>query len=308
MEASEYIYPRYLAAKKAVDDRALNMRVFQQVTSFLAEERKETLYILEIAAGIGTMIPRILSHPLAGNIYYHAIDISPENISSARQYLQAWASKNCEDFWHSDEGELILRINAAEITVNLECADIFSWIVEKANRRQWDLLIANAFLDLIDIHRQLPQLAGLLKPAGAFYFTINFDGETIFQPVSDPVFEKKLMDAYHETMDARITAGMPSGDSRTGRRLFTALPAAGFGILDAGSSDWVVFPKEGNYHAEEGYFLHFIVQTVMQALKNASAVDADHLEKWGRERHQQIKNGQLIYIAHQLDFYGKRIR
>lgn len=306
MDASEYLYPRYLAAKKTVDDRALNIRVFQQVQECLSEEREEGLYILEIAAGIGTMIPRILSQPLSGKVYYQAIDISLDNITSARQYLEKWAAENCEDFRCSGDNELTMRINAAEITVNLECTNIFTWIAENTNPRQYDLLIANAFLDLINIKHQLPLLADLLKPAGAFYFTINFDGETIFQPVSDLAFEKKLMDAYHKTMDARITDGMPSGDSRTGRHLFAALPAAGFDILSAGSSDWLVFPKAGKYEAEEAYFLHFIVQTVMQALKASSSIDAERLQKWGSVRHQQIKSGQLIYIAHQLDFFGKK--
>ncbi len=306
MNTGEYTYPRYLAAKKTVDDRALNSRVFQHVQEYLSEEREEGLNILEIATGIGTMIPRILSLPLTGKVYYHAIDLSPDNIASAREYLAGWAAENCEDFRPFGDNQFKLKVNAAEITVKLECADIFSWIADNMNLRQWDLLIANAFLDLIDLNRQLPLLADLLKPAGAFYFTINFDGETIFQPVSDPAFEKKLMDAYHKTMDARITAGMPSGDSRTGRHLFTALPAAGFDILSAGSSDWIVFPKAGKYEAEEGYFLHFIVQTVTGALQESSVIDSGRLQQWGSERHQQIKNGQLTYIAHQLDFYGER--
>jgi len=46
-------------------------------------------------------------------------------------------------------------------------------------RRKWDVLIAHAFLDLMDISAPLPMLLSLLKPGGLFYSTIQFDGATV---------------------------------------------------------------------------------------------------------------------------------
>ena len=51
-----------------------------------------------------------------------------------------------------------------------------------------------------------------------------------------------------------MTDGQPSGDSRTGRRLFHALRACGAEVLAAGSSDWVVHPVGGAYLHDEAYF------------------------------------------------------
>jgi hypothetical protein len=81
------------------------------------------------------------------------------------------------------------------------------------------------------------------------------------------------------------------------------LRAAGGEILAAGSSDWVVFAPEGVYPADEAYFLHFIIDTVRGALDGAIA--PERIDAWASARHAQIERDILVYIAHQLDFFGR---
>src|SRR5262245_59912277 len=51
-----YSLLRYLAAKKSVDDRALNWRVWQRLVEALPRVTTEQpLHILEVGAGIGSM-------------------------------------------------------------------------------------------------------------------------------------------------------------------------------------------------------------------------------------------------------------
>ena len=100
----------------------------------------------------------------------------------------------------------------------------------------------------------LPGLVSLLRPGGLCYFTIAFDGATILQPVIDPVLDVQIETLYHQTMDLRRIAGQRSGDSCTGRHLFGHLRAAGVEILDAGSSDWVIFAGPQGYPSDEAYF------------------------------------------------------
>src|SRR5262249_9484522 len=109
----------------------------------------------------------------------------------------------------------------------------------------------------------------------------------------------------HQTMDRRLIAGKPSGDSRTGRHLFAHLRAAGAEVLAAGSSDWVVFASANGYHADEAYFLHFIIHTVHSALTGHPDVDPGRLADWIAQRHAQVEQGTLVYIAHQLDVLGR---
>ena len=46
-----------------------------------------------------------------------------------------------------------------------------------------DVLIANAGLDLVDVPAILPGMSWLLVPGGVDWFTMNYDGESIFVPV-----------------------------------------------------------------------------------------------------------------------------
>ena len=102
--------------------------------------------------------------------------------------------------------------------------------------------------------------------------------------------------------------GRRSGDSQTGRKMFAHLPAAGAEILDAGSSDWVVYPRAGGYEADEAYFLHYIVHTIARALEGNPDLDRNYFAAWIAQRHAQIEAGTLVYIAHQLDFCGRLSR
>ena len=167
------------------------------------------------------------------------------------------------------------------------------------------MLIANAVLDLVDVPAVLPGLLRLLPPGGVYWFTINYDGETIFVP-GHP-HDDRIMQAYHQDMDERIRYGRPAGESRTGRRLFHYLRAAGAPALAAGSSDWVVIAgQEGGYPGDEAYFLRAILHTIHGALRNRPDwVEPADLNDWLAERERQVAAGELAYIAHQLDFVGR---
>ena len=128
---------------------------------------------------------------------------------------------------------------------------------------------------------------------------------TILEPPAIDDFDLQVLDLYHETMDNRITRGLPSGDSQTGRKLFYQIRKAGGQILAAGSSDWVVFAGQNGYPEDEAYFLHFIIHTISAALKNYPGLDLEAFEEWVAVRHAQIEASELVYIAHQIDFLGK---
>jgi hypothetical protein len=142
-------------------------------------------------------------------------------------------------------------------------------------------------------------------PGGLFYCPITFDGGTVFQPEIDPEFDAAIEACYHQTMDQRLMAGAPSGDSRIGRHLFAQLRAAGVEVRAAGGSDWVVFAGSNGYAADEAYFLHCIIHTVHTALAGHPALDAERLAAWRTQRHTQVEQGTLAYIAHQLDVLGR---
>ena len=298
-------FPRYLAAKKTVDDRALNADVWKTLQAQVAGlQASRPLQVLEIGAGIGTMLERTVDWGLLQRAHYTALDALPENIATARSRLSTWAERNAIISSETPNGELHFSGDHLDLQVRLVTGDLFDFIVQPHAGQKWDLIIAHAFLDLMDIPATLPQLFELLRPGGYFYFTINFDGATLFEPAIDPHLDRQIEARYHLTMDERIINGKRSGDSCAGRHLFQNLPAAGAVILAAGASDWVVYPGITGYPDDEAYFLHFIIHTLDEALHGDPALDMQHLAGWVAARHAQIEQHQLVYIAHQLDFAG----
>jgi SAM-dependent methyltransferase len=300
----DYSFIRYLAAKKGLDDRSLNRHVWEKLVRAVLEVRGPApLRVLEVGCGIGTMLERLLDWGLLLHAAYSGIDVMPAYLEEAKARLRSYAAKKGAGLIAA-ESWLIFQSQSHRVSLELEAIDLFQFLAREEGKGTWDLLIAHAFLDLVDLPSTLPRLLSLPREGGLFYFTLNFDGATILKPDIDPDLDRQIIALYHRTMDERQVQGRPSGDSRTGRHLFGELKAAGAQVLAAGSSDWVVFPRRGGYLGEEAYLLHFIIDTIRRALEGHPQLDRDRLAKWVEARHDQIDAGQLVFIAHQLDFLG----
>jgi SAM-dependent methyltransferase len=294
--AGPFDYARYLAAKTTVDDRALNRHVLAELRRLMPAGAPR---VLEVGAGLGTMAARLMDWGVAGAGEYILLDTERELLDRSRQWLSGWAAARglrCE--------LLPDGLQAGDLRVRLVHAELGSYL-EAPQAALADVLIANAVLDLVDVPAVLPGLLRLLVPGGAYWFTINYDGETIFEP-GHPL-DDQVMRAYHRDMDERVRYGRPAGDSRTGRRLFHHLRAAGAPVRAAGSSDWVVTAgPDGSYPDDEAYFLRSILSTIENALRSREdRVGAADLADWLAVRHRQLAAGELVYLAHQLDFAGR---
>ncbi len=296
-------YARYLAAKTTVDDRALNRDVLAELRRLVPTGAPR---VLEVGAGLGTMVARLIDWGAVSAGEYVLLDADRQLLDQSRQWLCDWAAARG---LRSDLLPDGLRVG--ELRVRLVHAELGSYL-ESSHGAPADALIANAVLDLVDVPAILPGLLRLLVPGGVYWFTINYDGESIFVPGLP--HDDQIMRAYHRDMDERVRYGRRAGESRTGRHLFLHLRAAGAPALAAGSSDWVVHAgPNGNYPGDEAYFLHSILNTIQNALgsKHQAArdrqdrVEPADLADWMAERRRQLAAGELVYIAHQLDFVGR---
>ena len=289
-------YSRYLAAKTTVDDRALNREVLSELCRLMPAGARR---VLEVGAGLGTMVARLLDWGVISDGEYVLLDTDRELLDNSRRWLRDWAAARGVRSDPLPDG-----LQVGDLRVRLVHAELGSFL-ETAHGELADVLIANAVLDLVDVPAVLPGLLRLLVPGGVYWFTINYDGETIFEP-GHPL-DDQIMRAYHRDMDERIRYGRPAGESRTGRLLFHHLRDAKAPALAAGASDWVVYPApDGNYPADEAYFLRSILTTIRDALANApDRVEPADLADWLAVRCQQLAAGDLVYIAHQLDFAGR---
>ena len=275
-------YARYLLAKRRLDDRSLNYQVWLALAEYLTGS--SGCEILELGAGVGTMVERLQTAGLLTRANYTLLDGDGALLALARERLGT-----------ERHGTRLHYVVAA-----------FQDFLRTAPTAHFDLIIAHSFLDLIDLPLLLPRLLGLLKPGAAFYFTLNFDGGTILQPPVEPILDEKIERLYHQTMDERLFQGEPAGDSRTGRHLPALLREAGGLLSAAGSSDWVVLAGPDGYSHDETYFLGCILTMMERALRDRPELTEGELADWVARRRQQIATGELFYVAHQLDYFGYR--
>ncbi len=289
-------YARYLAAKTTVDDRALNRPVLAELRRLMPAG---TPRVLEVGAGLGTMVARLMDWGAVGAGEYTLLDADQQLLDGSRRWLCDWAAARGLSSVLLPDG-----LQLGDLRVRLVHAELGSYL-EAAHEALADVLIANAVLDLVDVPTVLPGLLRLLAPGGAYWFTINYDGESIFAPGHPR--DDQIMQAYHRDMDERVRYGRAPGESQTGRHLFHNLRAAGAPALAAGSSDWVVSAgPDGSYPGEEAYFLRSILNTIQNALRNRpDRVEPAHLADWLAVRGRQLAAGELVYVAHQLDFAGR---
>lgn len=295
MDDRAYTFQRFLASKRSVDDRALNRGVLDALRAALPP-RPERLRILELGAGLGSMVERLCELGIISRASYTLLDRDALSLAAGHSALAAWAQTRGQT--DVAPGQVRLHSTALDLELRFVQGEIGEFLTTAAEAAGYDIVIAHAVLDLLDVPTLLPLLWRALAPAGHAWFTINFDGETILLP--SLALDDEVIGLYHLSMNNR------TGDSRTGRHLLEQVPASGATIVSAGSSDWVVWPTHGAYPGDEAHFLHHIVHTIDCELRDHAQLDRERFRQWVASRHSQVDAGSLCYIAHQLDVLARR--
>lgn len=288
--------PEYLTAKRTVDDRALNVHVFDAFHDELAERAiDDSVSVLEIGAGTGTMIARLAERDiLPSHTRYRAVDRDPEHIAAAKIHLPTWleaAGYTVEDA----NGGLIATRTDRRIDIRLEVADAFSIDARS------DVCIAMAVLDLVDLPIALEQLAAHLESGGILYAPLTFDGQTAFAPTHPA--DTEIERAYHHHM-AEIR---DSGGPRAGRQLLDAVPTVGGEVIAVGGSAQVIHPQHGAYPAREETVLSHILETIGDAVREVADGDLtqETIDTWLTHRRTQLDRAHLSYVASNLDVLAR---
>lgn len=275
----------YLEAKRHLDDCSMNYRVWNAFRSAARElaNGREVLRFVEIGAGSGSMVERLSSWELLPELSEYS-RLSYETVEPQEAHIPT----------------LQARLGERK---ELSSFDTFLGTVEgylsaKGEGRA-DILVAHAVLDLFSAKQAAELAEQMLAPGGLLYASITFDGESYFEPVEDEELDMRVRRAYHQSMarDGILGAGF-------GRKLLTELPRRGIGILEAGSSDWILMPREGEYYPREGEFLKAILSMVDSAV--TGMLGKEERSRWLRRRLEQLEARELIYIAHQLDILARK--
>ena len=291
-----YDYPEYLAIKQAIDDRSLNQSVWQALTAALELQASNPEFrILEIGAGTGTMILRLLDAGLLNRCQYLAVELEPDFSRVAEKDLSDWAGAHDYRMEVVSPSSWTLEKDKKEIEIQWISADILA-MPSNFESGYFDLLIGHAVIDLLPVPECMPGLLALLKPGGGYYFSLNFAGETSFLP-TDPR-DLEITAAYHHDMDSRFP-GMEWRASQTGLVLGSWLKEQGSLVLAEGDSNWQL-ASVADPSAAENRFIGNILDTMEKALAGL-----DGLEDWLKLRRQQADSGGLIYFAANRDYFGR---
>jgi SAM-dependent methyltransferase len=170
-------YIRYLAVKRQIDDRSLSGSVWRKLHDHLRQaKRRRPLDVIEMGGGIGTMFDRVLDWTLTPRLQYTLIEAN-------RAYLDEFESRIEHLPYIAAGSEKRFQGQAPSgVTFELEalCADIHAVIGDPKLFNRWDLVMAHAVMDLVNIPETLHGFQRLLRPGGLLYLTLNYDGYPVF--------------------------------------------------------------------------------------------------------------------------------
>ena len=273
--------PRYLAAKRSVDNRAYSRRVRETLLSACPPAPR----IVEAGCGTGVTVPRLLEWNLTG-FEYHGVDIDEGVIAFARKVRPKELRTMGYDAIETEHGG---RVDGANFT--FEVGDALEVLPDAGA----DLFFAQSFADLVSPERVVETIERVLVPGGLAYLPLTFDGGTIFAPTHPADDEVEC--AYHAAIDA-----IPGRSTRAGRRLLSLFQEQPGQTVVAAGSDWIVRPYGDTYPADERYFLECILGFIEASVDPATAdLTAETFADWIDTRRRQLAGGELIYVAHQYD-------
>jgi len=283
-------YVKYLEVKKNIDDRSLNKAVWYEFSTWLKAKshQSEGLKVLEIGAGIGTMIERLVEASLLNKCHYIALEPEYSFKVAAKNRLLSWA-KNCafnfkicsEDLWMVYGNTLDIKIEWLDAEAE-KIAQLF-------NDESFDLILSHAVIDLLPVPEIMPGILNKLKTQGGFYFSLNFSGETEFYPNHES--DVDIAKHYHADMDSRFP-DLEWQPSRTGLELPKWLQHYGCKQIVEGESGW-------RLGSEDELIIKNILDTIKKALSGYPG-----LKNWLTERYSQLQQAQLEVKISNRDCFG----
>lgn len=327
-----FSYPKYLDAKRTVDERARHPNVWDAFITRLrdaaarAARRGDSLRILEIGGGVGDLAIKIARALPSVPVEYTLVDIEPANLKAARRRLQHALPEAHTS--HVLDGLGTTPASSPNHTDTATSSHTMFYLVrdditclgdgrtdppvQKARTRTYDAVCGQAIMDIVPARILLQKASSMLRDKGAIYLPIHFDGRTDFEPLYNPEVDELVSSIYHESM-TRTWEDIDGcvhtfNGSRSGRDLITHAESAGLSVMAAGASDWIVLPsdrREGGgadgYPSGEAHFLRCMLHFVESELSASHRISAEEADAWSSARRKQLAAGELAMFVHNLD-------
>lgn len=288
----------YLRAKASIDDRSLHEATANAFGERLAalgasaplrnNRTNRKARLLELGAGSGATLERLVRRWDLHNAEYHALDHDEVLLTSLT----------------ASPGATLARERGVIITTHAESLEaiVERNVDQQPDAERFDVLLAHLVWDLFDVPTVMPRALGLLEPGGIAYFTCLFDGVTSFLPTLDPDLDERIERAYHASM----TASDPQRSGpNTGRAALETLISGGAEILSAGPSGWTILPIEGAYPEGAQTVLATMLDFVEDSVGRDPALHPDELARWRTARRTALTSKRLGLLTHQWDVLAR---
>jgi hypothetical protein len=299
-------FQRYLLSKYLLDFNSLHLYSLSRLYSYMGTIQYPSK-VLDLGGGVGSMFTYFTQDRLSFEFNYTIVDESKENILVIPQNVKNQSTEKGFNFEDLGNGKFQVSNGESICQLKTICSTTEEFVKTTGRSKNYDIVVASSYLDIVPVHETLRMISTVLKPRGILYLPFNYDGLTLFHPVVDQKLDDEIVALYNQSMDERRVNGLATGGSLTGRKLLDWLPAAGYEILVAGSSDWCLFPVNGNYRGDEGYFLECIIQFIEDSVTPLWNDRPEILENWLFTRRNQIADVKLSFMAHQLDYIAARL-
>lgn len=262
----------YLKAKQTVDRRSYHEHTRKEFLAHLPENPN----IFEAGAGTGVMARRLANWQVSKGSY-----VGVDQFEPAIEYAREQGNKNNTEPGQPNQFEMEFHAaDALDFNAIKQIADV-----------PFDAVIAQQFMDLVDISEAMNVFEQLTKQGGLIYLPLTFDGVSIFRPGHPADID--ILSAYHKSMDDNV-----GQHSQTGRLLIDELTQRSGRLLSVGGSDAVIHPVDSSYSGKEKQVIDQILEYIERSV---SSDDVSARDDWVQTRREQLSAGDLTYISHRYD-------
>jgi hypothetical protein len=287
----------YLEAKMRLDSESLHRPTFELFIDLLDNRGEATL--VDLGTGTGAMLRRIAMASRISVLRSIGIDSDEDGLAVAEEKMSV-AVRNAgrsraSGSYEFQTGDLLLPATQRRLR------DI-----------KPDAVTAHALMDCLPLDLALVPIAEALPRRGLFYASLNYDGRTdIFPSFRDSGFEARILEIYDASMNERLVDGRPIAGSRSGRRIYEALPSVGLTPISVGASDWSLSPTRAVYRPYIRTVLFALLgmiyaEMVEQSNAGRSDITIDALDRWYQDRMHAVEERRLAAVVHQIDVLASR--
>jgi SAM-dependent methyltransferase len=309
-----YQYEDFLGAKRELDAKYMSQRLWGCLKKVCKARRAVAAEwprrVLDCGCGTGAMLQHLVDRRISFR-EYHGIDIHSGLLAQAREKMKDGVFRKAP----SDP-----QFHAMSVYQLIDCK-------EKFLRYGFDLVTALSLAEHVDVDAMLGGIWSVMNDHAVLFLPINYDGGTIFEPVSDAEKESILIENFNSiAIEGQVYEGLVGGNSRCGRDLFHALSRNGFRVLEYDTENWVIYPSSTSpsYSEHVRKFLHYVINAVAEANLQAmpqrqplvspsakpytiSDEDREFVESWRKRRLAQMETGSLVYICYQMGALAERV-